>query len=240
MYFIAKRIFDVTFSIAILLLLSPVLLLVILLLSITAEREIFYLQDRVGYKNRTFKIIKFATMLKNSPNMGTGSITVRRDPRVTTIGRLLRITKMNELPQLFNVLRGDMSFVGPRPLMPVDFNAYHEFYKRKIYNSAPGITGIGSVVFRDEQKLITESELPPQQFYRECILPSKGALELWYQENKSTQTDLLILFLTGMVLLFPKSNITGKVFPNLPSLKQNSSSNKSSSFASSMRISSTG
>lgn len=216
MYSFCKRLFDILLSLLIIMVLSPIIILIILILSLTGEREVFYLQDRVGFANKRFKIIKFATMLKNSPNMGTGSLTLRRDPRVLPFGHFLRITKINELPQLFNVLSGDMSFVGPRPLMPIDFEAYQDQYKKEIYNSRPGITGIGSIIFRDEQKLITASSLPPQEFYKKFILPEKGLVEMWYQKHKSIYTDLMILLLTALVIIAPNSKVHYKVFPDLP------------------------
>ncbi|HRF25570.1 MAG TPA: sugar transferase, partial [Chitinophagaceae bacterium] len=124
MYKHIKRFFDIIFSLLAIILLSPILIPVIILLLLTGEHEVFYRQDRVGYKNKIFKIWKFATMLKNSPNMGDGDITKRGDPRITRVGKLLRQSKINELPQLINILTGDMSFVGPRPLMKVGFDRY--------------------------------------------------------------------------------------------------------------------
>ena len=117
MYKILKRSFDlITASVALILFL-PVLIPAIIILKFTGEQEVFYFQKRIGYNNRPFMIWKFATMLKNSPNTGTGEITLRNDPRVTKFGKLLRLTKINELPQIINVFLGDMSIVGPRPLM---------------------------------------------------------------------------------------------------------------------------
>jgi lipopolysaccharide/colanic/teichoic acid biosynthesis glycosyltransferase len=218
MYLYLKRIADVLFSLLILLILSPFLIIIIITLLSTGEHEVFYLQDRVGYHNKRFRIIKFATMLKNSPNIGTGSLTVRRDPRVLPFGHFLRITKLNELPQLINVLLGHMSFIGPRPLMPVDFDCYNTYYRQRIYLSRPGITGVGSVIFRDEQKLISETNKAPREFYREDILPAKGALEIWYQENKGFITDIKILFITVWVLIFPNSKMPYRLFDALPTV----------------------
>jgi lipopolysaccharide/colanic/teichoic acid biosynthesis glycosyltransferase len=197
-------------------LLSPILIPVIILLLLTGEHEVFYRQDRVGYKNKIFKIWKFATMLKNSPNMGDGDITKRGDPRITRVGKLLRQSKINELPQLINILTGDMSFVGPRPLMKVGFDRYTDDLKSKVYNVIPGLTGIGSIVFRDEELIITQSKLPPQETYRTIILPYKGALEVWYQQHRNFYTDFMILFLTAWYIVFPNSNLVHKVFPSLP------------------------
>jgi len=216
MYQIIKRFFDIVFSLVAIIILLPVFIPVILLLLLTGEHEVFYKQDRVGYKNRIFKILKFATMLKNSPNMGDGDITKRGDPRITKVGKLLRQSKLNELPQVFNIFLGDMSFVGPRPLMKVGFERYSDEMKSKVYNAQPGLTGIGSIVFRDEELIITQSNLPPHECYRDIILPYKGALEVWYKQHQNFFTDFMILFLTAWYIVFPKSNMVYKVFPSLP------------------------
>ena len=115
MYKFIKRFFDILFSLLALVILLPVFIPIIILLLLTGEHEVFFRQERVGYKNSIFRIWKFATMLKNSPNMGHGDMTVRKDPRITPLGRFLRQSKINELPQVFNILTGDMSFVGPAP-----------------------------------------------------------------------------------------------------------------------------
>lgn len=203
-------------SIVVLIILIPLLLPIVILLRLTGEGYIFYYQRRIGYQNRYFNIIKFATMLRNSPNMGTGSITLRNDPRLMPMGKFLRMTKINELPQILNVLKGDMSIVGPRPLVDKTFNAYPESIRNRIYDSKPGITGLGSVIFRDEEELISNSNLPPQEFYERCIAPYKGELEIWYNNNKSFWVDCMIIFLTGWVVLFPKSKLIFNIFQNLP------------------------
>ena len=216
MYKHLKRFFDILFSLIALIILSPFFLPIIILLLLTGEHEVFYQQDRVGYKNKIFGIWKFATMLKNSPNMGSKDLTMRKDPRVTSVGRFLRKTKLNELPQMINILTGDMSFVGPRPLMKSGFDRYSDDMKSKVYNVTPGLTGIGSIVFRDEELIITTSNLSPEECYRHIILPYKGALELWYQLHRNFFTDFMLLFLTGWYVLFPKSQLVFKVFPSLP------------------------
>jgi lipopolysaccharide/colanic/teichoic acid biosynthesis glycosyltransferase len=193
---------------------------IIIALRFTGEGEVFYRQIRIGHKNKKFQILKFASMLKNSPDMKGGSITVRNDPRVTPVGRILRMTKLNELPQIFNVLIGDMSFVGPRPLMEEGFLQYTAQMQAVVNNERPGITGIGSVVFRDEEKLITETKMPRLEYYSKCILPQKGALEVWYQENISFLTDIKILILTLLVVLFPAKNLVSIFFNNLPDSKE--------------------
>ncbi len=216
MYPAVKRFFDIILSLLVLIILSPLLLPIVILLKLTGEGYVFYYQKRIGYKNEYFDIIKFATMLKNSPNMGTGSITLRNDPRVLPMGRFLRITKINELPQILNVLRGDMSLVGPRPLVDRTFNAYPEPVRRRVYESRPGITGIGSVVFRDEEELISKSGLPPHEFYEKYVAPYKGELEIWYNKHKSFWVDITIIFLTAWVVVFPKSRLVYRVFKDLP------------------------
>lgn len=216
MYKLIKRFFDIVFSLLALIILLPVFVPIIILLLLTGEHEVFFKQERVGFKNSIFKIWKFATMLKNSPNMGHGDMTVRKDPRITFMGRFLRQSKINELPQVINILTGDMSFVGPRPLMKVGFDRYSDEMKSKVYNTRPGLTGIGSIVFRDEELIITQSKLPPQECYREVILPYKGALEVWYQQNQHFYTDFMILFLTAWYVAFPKSDLVYKTFPSLP------------------------
>ncbi len=216
MYLTVKRIFDLLLSIIALLILSPIFLPIIILLRFTGEGHIFYYQKRIGYKGKYFNIIKFATMLQNSPNIGTGLITLRNDPRLLPMGKFLRKTKINELPQILNVIKGDMSIVGPRPLVNKTFNDYPENIRYKIYDSKPGITGIGSIIFRDEEYLLSNCKIPPQEYYEKVIAPYKGALEIWYNQNKSFFVDVAIIFLTAWLIFFPKSNMPYKVFKKLP------------------------
>ena len=216
MYPIVKRFLDIVFCLVALVILLPLFIPIIILLLLTGEHEVFFRQDRLGFHNKIFRIWKFATMLKNSPNMGSGDVTTRNDPRVTKMGQFLRISKLNELPQLLNILTGDMSFVGPRPLMKAGFDRYSDEMKAKVYQAKPGLTGIGSIVFRDEELIITRSTLPPHECYRQVILPYKGAVEVWYQQHFSFYTDFMILFLTGWYILFSSSNLVYKVFPSLP------------------------
>jgi len=216
MFNLIKRFFDILFSLTALIILLPLFIPIIILLLLTGEHEVFFRQERVGYKNRIFGIWKFATMLKNSPNMGLGDVTIRKDPRITSVGKFLRQSKLNELLQLMNILVGDMSFVGPRPLMKIGFNRYSDEMKAKVYNIRPGLTGIGSIIFRDEELIITQSELSPHECYKQLISPHKGALEIWYQQHQHFITDFMILFLTAWYVVFPKSKLVYKVFPSLP------------------------
>jgi len=217
MYKLWKRAIDIFISTIALLILFPVFIICIIVLVCTGEHEIWYLQKRVGRKNKLFNIFKFVTMVNNSPNLGTGSITLRNDPRVLPFGRFLRKTKINEFPQIFNVFNGTMSIVGPRPQMEVDFHRYPELVQQVIYNSKPGITGIGSIIFRDEEKYLSAPDIDPIKFYKEEIAPYKGALEIWYQNNASVCLDLKLIFLTAWVIVFSESNLPHRWFENLPS-----------------------
>ncbi len=219
MYLILKRFFDFLSALFALLILSPLLIPIVIGLKLTGEGYIWYLQERVGHKNKLFNILKFATMLKNSPNMAGGIITTKKDPRITPMGGFLRKSKINELPQLINILKGDMSVVGPRPVMQKSFNAYPDDVKKVIYNVPPGLTGIGSIIFRDEEELI--SQIKDQggdtwDFYINKIYPFKGKVEQWYQQNQSFLTDLKIIILTAWVILSPESELVYKWFPGLP------------------------
>jgi len=216
MYLFIKRLVDIILTVIAVIVLLPFMLPIVIILRLTGEGYVFYYQKRIGYKNSYFNIIKFATMLKDSPNIGTGSITLRNDPRLLPLGKFLRKTKINELPQILNVLKGDMTLVGPRPLVDRTFNAYPEDIRFKVYDSKPGITGVGSVFFRDEEAIISNSSLPPHEFYEKVIAPYKGALEMWYNSHKSLFVDFMILFLTFWVIVFPTSKLMYKIFKDLP------------------------
>ena len=212
------RIIDVLLSLLALLVLLPLFIPIVVILLLTGEHKVFYLQTRVGYKNKDFKIIKFATMLSNSANMGSGSLTLKNDPRVLPFGTFLRKTKINELPQILNIIIGDLSIVGPRPQMQVDFEKYSDDVQNKIYNVRPGLTGIGSIIFRDEESLISvasENE-NPHDFYKRVIAPYKGELEMWYQQHNSFFLDLQLIFMTAWVIVFPISKLYEKWFKDLP------------------------
>ena len=217
MYFFFKRFLDIIVSLFAIILLLPIFIPTIIILRFSAEGEVFYFQERIGLNNSTFKIWKFATMLKNSMNIGTGSITLQNDFRVTKPGKFLRKTKINELPQIINILKGDISIVGPRPLVTKTFNSYSSHIKSKIYNIKPGLTGIGSIIFRDEESLISAvDDEDPHVFYSRVIAPYKGDLEMWYQDNMSIFLDIKLIFLTAWGIFFPESKLYQRWFKNLP------------------------
>jgi len=158
-------------------------------------------------------------MLKDSPNMAGGLITTKKDPRLTPLGGFLRTTKINELPQVINILFGHMSVVGPRPVMQKSFDTYPEDIKKVIYNVKPGLTGIGSIIFRDEEKLLTEVKnagKDPWEYYKNIIYPFKGQVEIWYQNNQNFKTDFFCIFITFWIIVFPESKLIYKVFKDLP------------------------
>lgn len=220
MYLFFKRLTDIIISLFALIVLLPVLIPVMIGLLCTGEHYIFYFQKRIGLKNKPFNIWKFATMLKNSPNIGTGTITLREDPRVLPMGGFLRKTKINELPQIFNVLLGSMSVVGPRPLTLNHFDKYPDNVKNALYHSKPGITGIGSIVFRDEERLISKTTLPVDQYYAQYISPYKGELELWYYNNRTYWIDFKLILLTAWVIIKPNSKSYVEWLKGLPERPQ--------------------
>lgn len=211
-----QRLLDIVLSGLALLVLSPLLVTVILILRLTGEGEVLYVQQRVGQGGKLFGLYKFATMLKSSPSMGTGTVTVKNDPRVLPFGRFLRKTKINELPQLFNIFCGDMSIIGPRPQTRRCFDAFPPESQAQIIKVPPGLSGIGSIVFRDEEELMHASA-DPERFYDEVIMPYKGKLEEWYVAHQGVWTYLAGIFATIWAVLFPRSRLVWRLFPGLPS-----------------------
>ena len=176
------RILDVLLASLAILILVPLFSIIVPILKFSGEGEILFRQTRVGRNGQPFSIIKFATMLKNSPNMTGGTITVYNDPRILPFGRLLRATKINELPQLFNVLVGDMSLVGPRPQALSYFLEFTDFGQEKITTVKPGLTGVGSI-FSNEEKLLANFDGNHEELYTKHVVPYKEALEIWAIEQ---------------------------------------------------------
>ena len=217
MYKLVKRSLDFLVSFVVILLLLPFLLPIAIVLKFTAEGEIFYLQERMGFRSHKFKIFKFATMLKDSLNLGTGSITLTGDFRVTRIGKYLRSTKINELPQLYNILKGDISIVGPRPVLEQDWLLYSDTIRDNIYDVKPGLTGIGSIVFRDEESIVSNiKDEDPHVYFKRVIAPYKGELEMWYQQHRSFLLDFKLILMTAWVIIVPTTKLYEKWFKDLP------------------------
>ncbi len=216
MYAIVKRLGDLFLSLIVLLLLTPLLVPLFLVLRFTGEGEIFYRQKRIGYLNKPFDILKFATMLKDSPNMTGGVLTTKKDPRITPMGGFLRKSKINELPQLINVLKGDMSLIGPRPLAPRGFNAYPDDVKKVVTQVPPGLSGVGSIALRNEEEILQNVSGDQIHFYDTVVMPYKGALECWYVSHRGFKLYLTLIGLTLVTVIFPQSKMLDRLFPDLP------------------------
>lgn len=210
-----QRFFDLLFSGLALLVLSPLLVPIALVLRFSGEGEVFFLQERVGKDGKPFNLYKFATMLKNSPNIGTGTVTMKGDPRVLPVGKFLRKTKINELPQLLNIFMGDMSVVGPRPQAHRCFNAFPVDLQRVIVMVKPGLSGIGPIVFRGEEDILA-GHASSVEFYDKVIAPYKGQVEAWYVDHQTMLTYFAVILVTVWVVLFSSSSIVWRLFKGLP------------------------
>jgi len=192
-----KRAFDITVAFLGVFLISPLLLLAALLIKLDSSGPIFFSQERMGRGFRTFFIYKLRTMVQDAPRKG-GQITVGEDPRITRVGRYLRKAKIDELPQLINVLKGEMSFVGPRP----EFRQYVELFRKdyeEILKSPPGITDLASLKYRDEAEVLGRSQNPEEEYVNR-ILPEKIHLAKEYLRQSSFLFDLTLILKTLLKL----------------------------------------
>ena len=198
-----KRLLDIVLSLAGLLVLAVPGVVVGLLIAATSPGPIFFRQVRVGLHGRPFRILKFRTMVADAEGQGP-KVTMANDRRITPIGAWLRRTKVDELPQLVNVLLGDMSLVGPRPEVP-GYVAFYSDEQRRIFTSMkPGITDYAAIVFRNESEELDGVE-DPVEYYRTKIMPRKFELYSRYHRERSTIVDLKILVLTVMAILGRKA-----------------------------------
>lgn len=192
-----KRFFDLILSLIGLLIIVPILFLITILIKISSSGPVFYKQVRVGKNNKDFKIFKFRTMHVNAHKKGL--LTVGgRDPRVTSIGYYLRKFKLDELPQLINVFKGDMSFVGPRPEVRQFVNLYSEI-QMKVLNVKPGITDLASIEFRNENEILSKEE-DPNQYYIDYIMPKKLEINLKYINQRNLLKDFVVIIKTIKVI----------------------------------------
>jgi len=212
------RLFDIVFSFIAILILFPFMLPIMVGLKLSGEHYIFYLQPRVGSGGRDFNVFKFATMLKDSPNLPGGVLTQKNDPRILPMGNFLRKTKINELPQLLNIFIGQMSFVGPRPQARRHYELYSAPVRAAIDAVPPGLTGIGSVVFRDEESLLDElpGDSDRDHFHDTVIAPYKGDLEVWWTQHRSLGNYFKLIFLTAWSLVSPRTMLWKTWFQDLP------------------------
>jgi len=203
-----KRLFDIFASAAALLVLSPLLLLVSMAIVVDSGFPIFFSQQRIGRNFRQFRLWKFRSMRLNSSGP---SITVAGDDRITRLGRLLRNAKLDEIPQFWNVLRGEMSLVGPRPEVPEYVDEYKERY-RNILKVRPGITDLASIYFRNEEDLLAKSSDPLRE-YRDRILPLKLDLADTYVQSRSMCGDMAILARTSIAIFLKRDSIEERMTP---------------------------
>ena len=214
-----QRLSDIILSTLALIVLFPLLLIVSVILKFTGEGEIFYRQERVGLNRKKIFLFKFATMVKNSENIGTKTLTLHNDPRILPFGKFLRRSKINELPQLLNIFIGDMSVIGPRPQTLECFNYFPEIEKDKIISVRPGLSGAGSIFFRNEDKMTKESS-DPSRFYKTVIMPYKSKIEISYVENRNIINYFYLILLTVIAVLNPKSSLLKKFYLNLPEIPE--------------------
>ncbi|MBM3702948.1 MAG: sugar transferase [Actinobacteria bacterium] len=193
LYSIAKRAFDISCALIGLIILSPIFLICIILAKFQSPGPAFYRAKRVGRYGSLFLMYKFRTMVVNAASMGS-SLTTYKDPRITKIGNFLRHTKLDELPQLLNVLKGDMSIIGPRPEAPIYVKYYTEEQQR-VLSVRPGIAGPAQLENRDEE-LKLKGQSDPEQYYITQLLPEKLNIDLNYIENRSFLLDLKVIFKT--------------------------------------------
>jgi lipopolysaccharide/colanic/teichoic acid biosynthesis glycosyltransferase len=212
---LAIRGLDLLFSIAALIAFSPLLLLVAIALRFSGEGEVFYRQVRIGKGGREFHLLKFATMLKDSSTMASGELTLPNDPRVLPLGRFLRKTKLNELPQLLNIVVGDLSLIGPRPQTRRYYDRYAAADRAWIDTIRPGLSGVGSILFRDEETLLAKVA-DPIHFDSQVITPYKGQVEHWFAVNQSVGLYFELIVTTLLVVLWPSSGLRQRLLRRVP------------------------
>lgn len=218
------RLLNIIISIFLIVFLAPLFIFVLVVLKFSGDGELIYKQARIGYQQRVFHIYKFATMIKNSENLGSGTLTMLNDPRVFPFGAFLRKTKINELPQIFNILFGDMTIVGPRPILPDGEKNYSDSESKYIRSVLPGVTGIGSLILRDEESFYAHRD-DARDFYKNVISPYKAKIELWYVDNKSLMLDVKIIIFTVIAIIYPKMKLN-KFFKGLPKMPRELSNSK--------------
>ncbi len=194
-----KNIFDFIFGLIGLIILSPIILIISIIVKMTSDGPVFFLQKRVGLNGKPFSIFKFRTMVDNAENEGL-KITTDSDERITKVGSFLRKFKLDELPQIFNILNGDMSFVGPRPEVPKYVSLY-TLEQRRVLTVKPGVTDLASIIFKNENELLGQSE-DPERTYIEKIMPEKLRINLEYVENISLFNDIRLIFKTIKEVFF--------------------------------------
>ena len=214
MYPFLKRGADIIFSILGILISAPLLLISIFLIFTSGETSPLYISYRIGKDGVLFRMFKLRTMSRT--RLSKSPLTAYNDNRINFFGRFLRFSKIDELPQFFNILNGDLSFVGPRPMLPEVYIFYSDKTRKKLNKIRPGVTGIGSIVFRNESDLFKKVKGSHESFYKDNIAPAKAELELWYTKNRSFVIDFKILVFTMVALFYGKVKSLKRHFKNLP------------------------
>jgi lipopolysaccharide/colanic/teichoic acid biosynthesis glycosyltransferase len=193
-----KRGLDILAASVGLLLLAPLMGLIALAVKLDSHGGVFFAQRRVGRYGRPFKVLKFRTMVQDAPKRG-GAITAGHDPRITRVGRILRKTKLDELPQLWNVLKGEMSLVGPRPEVEAYVALWEPTLREKVLSVRPGITGLTQIRYRHEETLLAQQP-DPETYYREVLLPLKLQSDAEYVDRRTLLYDLSLILRTLLAL----------------------------------------
>lgn len=212
-YELLKRFLDITIGVVLLLLLAIPLLLIALAVYVSSPGGVFYRQKRVGRYNRIFELYKFRTMYDGADQNGP-LCTAANDERITPLGRILRRTKLDELPQLINVVKGDMSLVGPRPQVPRFVEKFPPEQRELVLAVRPGITGPTQILFRNEEQLL-EGIAERERYYIEELLPIKCQLDVTYVTQRSLRQDMKVLWDTAKVLLGASSTFDSRTLPTL-------------------------
>ncbi len=196
----AKRTFDIIVSTSVLLIFSPIFLLGSILAKIQSSGPVFYKAKRIGLGGKIFELFKFRTMVENADKIGIG-LTTHKDSRVTSIGRFLRYTKLDELPNFINVIKGEMSLIGPRPESP-EYVKYYTEAQKQVLLVKPGITGPSQIANRNEEEKLA-AQTDPETYYITELMPKKLTIDLQYVASQSFISDIKWLLKTLWVLVFP-------------------------------------
>lgn len=212
-YEVMKRGLDILVASIGLLLLAPLMGLIALAVKLDSPGGVFFAHRRVGRYGRPFKVLKFRTMVQDAPKRG-GAITAGHDPRITRVGRILRKTKLDELPQLWNVLKGEMSLVGPRPEVEQYVALWEPTLREKVLSVRPGITGLTQIRYRHEETLLAQQP-DPEAYYREVLLPLKLQSDAEYVDRRTLLYDLCLILRT-VLALFERPSTERESVPRAP------------------------
>jgi lipopolysaccharide/colanic/teichoic acid biosynthesis glycosyltransferase len=213
----AKRLFDIIASVSMLILCSPIYFLAAILVKLGSPGPVHYRAVRAGKGNKPFKLLKFRTMVMNADQIGPG-ITASHDPRITVVGRILRKSKLDEIPQLWNVLKGDMSIIGPRPEDPKYVRLYTEEQLR-VLSVRPGLSGPAAIRYRHEERILAQNSGNLEEYYLRNILPDKLSLDLNYIETRSIWRDFALCLKTAITIFLKDDDPVQAQSPSGPAIQ---------------------